>query len=421
MRAGQEAGHKVNLDNNDGDEEGISIAQFNVNNGTRVTSSTAYLETSVKDMKNLIVVTNALASKLLIENKQVKGVEILHANKLGGREKVVAWAMKEVILTAGCFQSPHLLLLSGIGPAEDLGTLEIPLIANIPVGQNLQDHSALACEFIIDPTIAGHNQLLNDPKELKEATERYAQTKDGPLAMFGASAAIIFPKLQQLHRTKEFKELDNATRTFLEAKGRPSTEIWMHSGPLFYTGPCPPDASVLVIEGLCQNNLSRGSLKLASSDPRELPNIDPGYLSHPYDIHIAIETIRSILQLARTPTFSSIIQSVLLGPRSPVDEKTLAADSGEDDTVIEVFVRETLTQGFHSMSTCTMGKDENKNKVVDKQFKVVGVERLRVADMSVCPILTCNHTQVNAYLIGQRCAELIVGEWGGVKRRGTKL
>jgi choline dehydrogenase len=144
----------------------------------------------------------------------------------------------------------------------------------------------------------------------------------------------------------------------------------MHSGQLFYTGPCPADVSVLVIEGLCQNNVSRGSLKLASTNLRDFPQIDPGYLTHPYDVQIAVETVREILKLAETKAFSSIIESILLGPRSPLNEKLLALSSAIDDTVIEEFVRETLTQGFHSMSTCVMGKSTDESKVVGNDFKL---------------------------------------------------
>jgi hypothetical protein len=120
----------------------------------------------------------------------------------------------------------------------------------------------------------------------------------------------------------------------------------MDSGPLFYTGPCPPNASVLVIEGLCQNNLSKGYLKLATKNPRDLPIIDPGYFTHSYDMEIARETVREIVKLAQTPTFSSIIQSILLGPRSPTDHEKLLTIDGADDEILEEFVRETLTQGF---------------------------------------------------------------------------
>lgn len=184
----------------------------------------------------------------------------------------------------------------------------------------------------------------------------------------------------------------------------------MHSGPLFYTGPCPPEASVLVLEGLCQNNLSRGFLGLKSSNARDFPDIDPNYLSHPFDARIAVETLREILRLASMPAFENIIEKVLLGPRSREEPDKLASWTGLDDGVLEDFVRETLTQGFHSMSTCVMGKDGDQNCVVGSDFRVKGVKGLRVADMSVCPILTSNHTQVNAYLIGERCAELVLEE-----------
>lgn len=172
----------------------------------------------------------------------------------------------------------------------------------------------------------------------------------------------------------------------------------MHSGPLFYTGPCPPDASVLVIEGLNQNCLSKGNMTLRSTDPREPPVIDLQYLAHPYDIRVAVETVREIVKLSRTPALEKIIEMPLLAP------------AGDLDKDLEDFVRHNLTQGFHGMGTCVMGAPGDTNRVVNNDFRVVGCSGLRVADMSVCPILTCNHTQVNAYLIAIRCADLVVQE-----------
>ncbi|RDW95046.1 hypothetical protein BP5796_00809 [Coleophoma crateriformis] len=410
MQAGQEAGHQVNLDNNDGDPLGISIAQFNVDNGARVTSATAFLGQDARlKMSNLVVVTKTFVSRLVASKDSITGVELLSSVSSGPDSPISIKANREVILTAGCFQTPQLLLLSGIGPSLQLKELGIPVVKDIPaVGQNIQDHSAFACEFIITPSIPGHNQLLHNPVALEKAVKEYNATKTGPLATFGASASIIFPKLPRVLNSKDFDALPSETKMFLDKRTRPSTEIWMHSGPLFYTGPCPPDASVLVIEGLCQNNLSRGSLKLKSRDPRQLPEIDPGYLSHPFDVRIAVETLREIVKMAQTPTFSSIIQSILLGPRSPSDSSKLASIAGDDEAVLEEFMRETLTQGFHSMSTCVMGKEGETNRVVGKDFKVDGIKGLRIADMSVCPILTSNHTQVNAYLIGERCAEFVL-------------
>lgn len=405
--ASVEAGHKINTDNNDGDPLGVSVAQFNVDRGVRVTSATAFLNASFRDkLRNLVVVTGTLCSKICINGKTISGVKLIPSDN--DRPSIEVQCRKEVILSAGTFQSAQLLLLSGIGAAEDLVSLDIPCVHDLPaVGRNMRDHTALACEFIIRSDIAGHHQLLKDPKALQAATEEYQTSQTGPLAMFGASAVIIFPILEKLRGSKVFASLPKSTSTFLKKQGRPSTEIWMHSGPLFYTGPCPPEASVLVIEGLCQNNLSKGVMKLASKDPLALPIIDIAYLSHPYDLGVAIETVREIVRLAKTTAFSAIIESALLAPGIS-EPQALLETVLDTDASLEHFVRETLTQGFHAMSTCIMGSKEDSNKVVTSNFKVDGIEGLRVADMSVCPILTSNHTQINAYLIGQRCSELIL-------------
>ncbi|KAI9736269.1 MAG: hypothetical protein M1834_001155 [Cirrosporium novae-zelandiae] len=411
LTAAQESGHDINPDHNNGNPLGISVAQFNTDNGVRVTSATAFLSDNTRRrLKNLTIVTNTICSRLIFNRKRINGVHLLPTKPEGLDNPIYVHSRCEVILSAGCFQSAHLLLLSGIGPSEDLAPLGIPPILNQPyVGKNLLDHSAFSCEFIIDRSIAGHNQLLNSPSALKSATKEYKSSQTGPLAMFGASASIIFTKLPALFASAEFSSLPPKTQNFLTVPTRPNTEVWMHSGPLFYQGPCPPDASILVLEGLNQNNLSRGTLKLASSNPRDLPTIDPKYLSHPLDKLTALETLKQMLKLSKTPAFKSIIRSVLHGPRSPSNPSNLASPA-TDIPILESFIRENLTQGFHSMGACAMGSASNPERVVDASFKVLGLDGLRVADMSVCPILTTNHTQVNAYLIGERCAGLVVEE-----------
>ncbi|MCJ1232864.1 hypothetical protein MMC14_000818 [Varicellaria rhodocarpa] len=410
LLAAHEAGHAFNKDHNDGDPEGISVAQFNVDNGVRTTSSTAFLnEQARSSIQNLRTITRTICAKVIFEGRTAIGVELEPAKPDGTDKKTTVYANKEVILSAGCFESPHILLLSGVGSSNHLASLGIPLIHDLPaVGQNLRDHSTLTCEFIIDPSIAGHNQLLNDPAAMNTALEEYNEYKTGPLVVFGASAAVVFSRLPQLFATKEFSDLSENSRSFLMNENRPGTEIWMHSGPQYYTGPCPPDASVLVLEGLCQNNISHGSVTLSSKDARVPPLIDPSYLSEPYDFRIAIETLKEMIKISNTPTFSSLIRSILHGPRSPLNYDSLASPS--DEVVLKNFIRDTLQQGYHGMGTCMMGKLGDANRVVGSDFKVIDVEGLRVADMSICPILTTNHTQVNAYLIGERCADLVIQE-----------
>lgn len=409
LTGAEQAGHIINPDNNGGNAEGLAIAQFNTDNGVRTTSATAFLSPDARSrLDNLTILTDTLCSKVWFKGKRAIGVELMSVND-DTAPTVSVYASREIVLSAGAFASPQILLLSGVGPAKDLALQQIPCVHDLPaVGQNLRDHTALACELTVDKNIPGHNQLLSNDEALEAARKEYEASKTGPLAMFGASAAVIFPRLPTLFATEEFAALPGVTQQFLKREGRPSTEIWMHGGPLFYTGPCPPDASVLVLEGLCQNNQSRGSLTLGSKNPRELPKIDPSYLSNPYDFRIAIETLKQIIRIAVSPAISSITTSVLYGPRSLVNGNKLASADGVDDSTLEVFIKDTMTQGFHSMSTCVMGPPGESNRVVGSDFKVAGLEGLRVADMSVCPILTTNHTQINAYLIGLRCADLMV-------------
>jgi choline dehydrogenase-like flavoprotein len=401
LEASEQAGYPLNTDHNDGNPVGYSVAQFNVSNATRITSPGAFLNSKQRSrLSNLVVLTQALCTKVVFNGKQAVGVEIVPFLKTDNNERPVKVNVeKEVILTAGTFQSAQLLLLSGVGPKRDLQALGIsPVVESPTVGRNIQDHSALACEFIVSPTILGHNQVLNSDILLSNAQKEYKETRSGPLAVFGASACLIFPRLPSVLNSPEKQALDTKTQAFLDVPTRPTTEIWMHSGPLFYTGPCPTDASVLVIEGLNQNCLSKGNMTLRNTDPREPPVIDLQYLAHPYDIRVAVETVREIMKLSRTPALQNIIQTPILAP---------VGDSEKD---LENFVRQNLTQGFHGMGTCVMGAPGDTVRVVNNDFSVVGCSGLRVADMSVCPILTCNHTQVNAYLIAIRCADLLVQE-----------
>ena len=417
LAAGQEVGYRLNKDHNSGVSEGLAVAQMNVDNGVRTTSATAFLGSHAREkLTNLTVLTKTICTRIMFDDsRRVSGVRLTHATK-SSSQVITVKANQEVLLCAGAFASPQILLLSGIGPKEHLDQIEIPQVAELPVGQNMQDHSCFSLECIIDPSIQGHNQLLNDEFALERAKKDYSESKSGPLSVFGASAAVIFPRLPSLYETQAFKALPQDKQKYLSNPLRPSTEVWCHGGPLLYLGPCPTNASVLVVEALCQNNLSRGTVRLKSRDPRELPVIDPGYLTDEtgYDMQIAIASLRELLKMAHAPTTQAIFRSVLMGPLDPKDEGSFASPdpAKTSDAVLEAWIKDNMTMGFHGMSTCIMGKDGDNNRVVDTEFKVLGgVKGLRVADMSVCPILTTNHTQVNAYLIGERAAELVLGDW----------
>jgi choline dehydrogenase-like flavoprotein len=399
------------------DPVGVSVAQMNVDYGARRSSAAAFLGPAARSkLSNLVVVPRTLCKRVIFHGEKAVGVELINAkptHPTQHQEQVTVKAKHEIILSAGTFQTPQILLLSGVGPAEDLQIHGIPVVHDSPnVGKNVRDHSAFSIEAVIDPSIAGHNQLLRNPEALQAARQEYEQSRTGPLAVFGASAAMVFARIPELYSSKEFNDLPSVTQAFLFKPERPSTELWLHGGPLFYQGPVANNDSVIAIEGLCQNLLSKGSLTLKSADPRELPLIDPAYCEEPYDWSIVIETIKLQLSLAKTPAMRNIIRKPLHGPGRRDTDGTLTLCDEDDEDAIRKFLKQELTQGFHSMGSCVMGSDNNKDRVVDAQFKVLGIERLRIADMSVCPILTSNHTQINAYLIAERCSQAILGDEG---------
>lgn len=409
-----EAGHALNWDHNDGEPMGVAVAQMNVDSGVRISSAGAFLGPAARQkLSNLIVVTGTISKRVVFEGKKAVGVELLPTRPTPEKadEAVKVHAKKEIVLTAGALASPHILLLSGIGPEAELKGHNIPIIHDLPaVGRNIQDHCAFSIEAVIDPSIPGQNQLLKDPEALASAQKQYQETKTGPLAVFGASAAVLFARIPELYASEEFKALPEDLQAFLSHPERPSTELWLHGGPLFYQGHVAPTDSVIAIEGLCQNLLSKGTLTLRSDDPRELPLVDPAYCTEPYDWRIAIETMKVQLKLLQSPAMQAILRKTLHGPGQKVADGDVKLCDPDDEEAIRRFLKDELTQGFHSMSSCIMGKEGNENRVVDAQFRVVGMEGLRIADMAVCPILTNNHTQINAYLIAERCAQVMLGE-----------
>lgn len=420
LTACSEAGIPLHSDHNDGHPIGASVSQFSIAKNSRVSSASAFLSKAFRDAaKNLTILTETSCTRIVMEGKKAVGVGLLAGQGDDGYSKeMVVNGGKEIILTAGTFGSVQLLLLSGIGPQSELDKHGIPLVADIPgVGQNLRDHSALSVEYLQDPSILGQNQIFRDAALLSAAEDEYWHSKTGPLATFGASAALAFPRLgAAVFESAEFHRLSKDEQEFLREPSRPTTEIVCASGPLYYSGPLDARDSVAAHEGLMQNCLSRGSVTLASRDPRDPPVIDPRYLAHPYDLRVAVETVRKVVEVGRAQAYASTLVRMIHGPRKASGEEIELG--GGDDEAIERFVRENLLQGYHAMGTCRMGAPEDQERVVGQDFCVVGgVQNLRIADLSVCPVLTTNHTQINVYVIAEKCVRAILKDRESENRR----
>lgn len=398
VTACQEIGIDICHDINSGDPVGVGLAQTNTRNGIRSYAANAYLSDGFRARhRNLVIRTQHVVHRLIIDGRKVRGVVV---GQFDSDKEIEILCNHKVILCGGTIASPQILLSSGIGPKDDLARLGIKVVCNIPgVGHGMLDHSILTLEYRVTDAAVDHRGLFNDKALLEAAESQYRKDKTGPLSVFGTSGAVAFPKIEAMEKSSEFKALNGNMRQYLSHPQRPSAEIWLASGYAAYTGHIKPGQGYISYELLLQNNLSRGTVKLGQSTKGLSIEINPAYLSHPYDKRIAIETIRMALSLAKTKAYSGTIVEMVHGPRS------------EDDESILAFVRENLGQGFHSVGTCKMGVTQDDMSVVDSNFDVQGLEGIKIADLSVCPILTCNHTQINAYLIGERCAETLIRSW----------
>ncbi|KAJ5951944.1 glucose-methanol-choline oxidoreductase [Penicillium vulpinum] len=403
VKACVETGIPLCPDINSGNPVGVGLAQFNVQDGERSYAANAFLsQTTRASLKNLTIMTETECDRLRSKDGVVSGIDLYHRPT---REKVHVYCREEVVLSAGTFGSPKLLMLSGLGPRDTLAQHGIPVQADLPgCGQNMLDHSIITCEYKVDNSIPAHNQLFLNPGLLAEAEAQYAKDHTGPLAMYGSSGTLAFPRIKRLFDSKEFSDLDSKAQRFLLEPTRPSAEIWLGSGPSVYQ-PDGPDQSYMTHELLLQNNLSRGTITISSRDPRRPPILDPNFLAHPFDQRIAIESVRLELKITRTKAYEGTIERMVHGP--DIEFATANLDAISDEVMLN-FIRKNLDQGYHSVGTCRMGKANDPEAVVNSRFQVKGMKNLRVADLSVCPILTCNHTQINAYLIGLRCAKEMV-------------
>jgi choline dehydrogenase-like flavoprotein len=246
------------------------------------------------------------------------------------------------------------------------------------------DHSIITCEYKVNNSIPTHNQLFLDPAMLAKAEAQYEKDHTGPLAMFGSSGTLTFPRIQRLFESEEFSDLSTKEKDFLMEPTRPSAEIWLGSGPSVFQDDRPSE-SYMTHELLLQNNLSQGTVSIRSNNPRDQMIVNPNFMNHPFDRRIAIETVRMALKIARTKAYEGTIERMVHGP--DIDFTTADLDAIGDEVMLD-FIRQHLDQGYHSVSTCRMGRAGDPDVVVDARFRVKGMKNLRVADLSVCPILT---------------------------------
>ncbi|MDA8252096.1 MAG: GMC family oxidoreductase N-terminal domain-containing protein [Rhodospirillales bacterium] len=370
IEAGVRLGIRRGDDHNGAVQEGINFLQFNIRNGVRHHAGNAFID-PIRRRSNLTVETGALSQRIIMDGRRAVGV----AYERHGTPQQ-AMAAREVLLAAGATNSPQLLMLSGIGPAAHLQALDIDVVVDLPgVGENFQDHVYVHTVSRTSADSSLNSQMSGIWKILHGAN--YYLTRRGPLTL-GASQATAF-----------VRGLPGARRPDLQINFRPLSHTYDAKGRI---GPDPVPGVTVAIYHLQPQ--SRGRILLKSPDPRAAPAIHANYLAEQGDEDALVAGVTWARRIFETEPLKSRIVS----EHSPGE----ACKSDED---LRAFVRRVALTVCHPVGTCTMGRDAAA--VVDERLRVRGVERLRVIDASVMPIITSGNTAAACFMIGEKGADMV--------------
>ncbi|XP_031357415.1 glucose dehydrogenase [FAD, quinone]-like [Photinus pyralis] len=375
------------LDYNGEEQLGYARTQLNIDHGKRASSGYAFL-CPAKNRTNLKILTQSYATKIEIdERKRAVGVRF---TKDG--HTYLAKSRQDIVISAGAFGSPQLLMLSGIGPREQLQRLGIDVIQDLPVGEQLLDHTSFfnlnfatnhseqvnSLEKNVGDYLNGTGVLIN-PFNLP--TVVFMQTKNAKTPGVPDFEALMIPSISSSEVTAKFW---NIREELIARNGNPQSEFSML--------------------GVLLHPKSRGYLRLKSQNPFDYPIINPNWLSDPKDedIDVLYEGIKMILEMVDTPPFQKLNTRLKHEPLSTC--KSYQYLSRE---YWHCFIRHFSTAIFHPIATCKMGTHPSRGAVVSPELKVFGVSNLRVADTSVFPLTTSGHTNAPAMMAGEKAADLI--------------
>jgi choline dehydrogenase len=354
-------------------QEGFGMPDFTVRRGRRESSATAYLD-PVANRPNLRIETGARTTRLMLRATKVVGVEYLRDGQL---QQAMA---DEVIVSGGSFNSPQILLLSGVGPAEELSAAGVKAVHDLPaVGKNLQDHPLVPVVFQASRPFGFDKMMRLD--QLFLSALRWGLSGKGPLAEAPLSVqAYVRSQADSAWPDMQFQV------SHVSFAARPWFPGWRKGAGHQFTA-----------AAMQMRPSGRGDVTLRSADPLASPIIRLGLLSHPHDLQFARDMLAFIRRFFATEPVRGLVSTELM-PGAAVN----------DPVAVDAYLRSMVQTGMHPTSSCAMGLDPLIS-VVDAQLRVHGLQGLRVVDASVMPTIVSGNTSAPVMMIGEKAADLILG------------
>lgn len=395
-----ELGFKKIDDINSDEHIGYTYAQGTLKNGRRYSSAKAFLNSEITGKRpNLHVIKHAHATRINI-NEKTKELESIDFIQTQQNVEMNAKVKREAIISAGAVNTPQLLMLSGLGPEEQLKKFNIKVIENLEgVGKNLQDHS-------ITPFVVSFHKstpIIFTPTHIINEYFNFLTKREGMFTNLGSSDLMTF-----MSTIGDKKYPDIQFLNFMFTKGSTPTLIHILSNFNYKKeiidsiAAKNDDSDVLLILTVLLKPKSIGSIELKSSNPFEAPQIKPNYLKEPEDVHTIMRAIKTLQKMTTTKTFNQHEGEVI-----PINLSDCAKNLLNSDDYLECYVRHMTITLYHPVGTAKMGSADDKVSVVDETLKVKGIKGLRVADASVMPTIVAGNTNAAVIMIGERAADFI--------------